>query len=212
MTYLPATQKILSLCLITIALCSCSRGKGINLYPYKQHTLSPQNFELCHGFSCTYKTPVSISQTQWQEALNIFHPPATNAAEEKQKIVHAIAMIERTVNTITKMNPDLGKAENFESDEDQMDCIDETINTSLFLKFLEKENVIKWHKVGEPIHRGYFIDAMWPHNSATIIEKSSNQVFAVDSYWYNNGAPAQIIHMDIWMDSWDPTEDENPTP
>ncbi len=140
--------------------------------------------------------------------LDIFHPPAKNADEEKQKIALAIAKIETTINTITKMNPDRGKAENFESDEDQMDCIDETINTSLFLKFLEKDRAFKWHKVGEPIHRGYFIDAMWPHNSASIIENSSGEIFAVDSYWYDNGQPAQIIHMDIWMDSWDPTENE----
>ncbi len=104
------------------------------------------------------------------------------------------------------MNPDLAKAENFESDQDQMDCIDETINTSLFLKFFERQDVLKWHEVGEPIHRGYFLDMKWPHNSATVIEKQSRDVYAVDSYWYDNGVPATIVHMDIWMTDWDPTE------
>ncbi len=192
--------------MITLILCSCSKGKGLNLYPYRQHTASPQSFDLCHGFSCTYKMPVSLTDKQWQGVLDVFAVPAMDAKNEKQKIAVAIARIEYKVNANTRMNPDRAKAENFESDQDQMDCIDETINTSLFLKFLEKEGVLKWHKVGEPIHRGYFIDAMWPHNSATIVEKSTGAVFAVDSYWYDNGAPAQIVPMDIWMDSWDPTE------
>lgn len=187
-------------------LCGCARGQGINLYSYWQEKPTRQNFDLCHGFSCTFRTPVSIEDATWENILLNFSPPAQSAKEERAQIATAIAQIEQYIQTATGMNKDLAQAENFESDEDQMDCIDETINTSRYLAFLEQDSVLKFHRRAKPIHRGYFIDGRWPHNTATIEEISTGRIFTMDSYYYDSGNPPAIVTKNEWLDGWKPEE------
>ena len=197
-------MKILKiLCLLPLLL-GCSKGQGISLHPYTDKTASPARFTICHGFSCTYQTDVSMPDQDWNNITAIFSPPPNSAKEERKRIAKALALIETKVTTITKMTPDRGEAENFESDEDQMDCIDETINTSQYLRFLEKDVQFKWHKTSDPIHRGYFIDGMWPHNSATLREIKTDDIYALDTYFFDSGKTPPIVYRDLWLDEWKP--------
>ncbi len=199
-------MNIIRILLLLPLICSCSKGQGISLHQYTSRQETPASFKLCHGFSCTYETDISIPNNKWNDIISNFSPSANNARQEKAQIAKAIAEIEIAVNKISGMNSDRAKAENFEQDQDQMDCLDETINTSRYLKFIEKEYVFKWHKTSNPIHRGYFIDGMWPHNSATITEIKTNKVYAVDTYYFDEGIPPPIIPKDIWLDNWKPQE------
>ncbi|MGH1377840.1 MAG: hypothetical protein ACRBB3_03375 [Alphaproteobacteria bacterium] len=200
-------MNISKIILISLLLSGCSKGQGISLHPYKDRNATPQNFTLCHGFSCTYKTQVSIPEKEWEKIISLFTPYPKSARSELNTITQAIAMIEKEVTKASGMNPDRAKAENFEPDEDQMDCLDETINTSRYLRFLDKEISFKWYEPSEPIHRGYFIDGMWPHNSATLREKSTGHIYAVDTYYADNGIKPYIIPRDIWLDNWTPDKE-----
>lgn len=196
--------KYLKIILCIPLLCACTKGQGISLHQYKQEKPTRENFKLCHGYSCTHRTDISISDENWKRITSLFANPAANAKAERQNIAHAMALIEKTIIDISGMIPDRAEAKNFETDKDQMDCLDETINTSRYLSFLEKENAFKFHKTSSPIHRGYFIDGLWPHNTATITEIQTGDIYAVDSYYAETGLKAHIIPKDIWLDDWSP--------
>lgn len=201
-------MKILKiLCLLPLLL-GCSKGQGISLHPYTDKTASPANFTICHGFSCTYQTDISIPDQNWKNITAVFDPAPKTAKDERDKIAQAIALIEETVTRISGMNPDRAKAENFEPDQDQMDCLDETINTSQYLKFIDKDVIFKWHRPSDPIHRGFFIDGMWPHNSATIQQIRTGGIYAIDSYYTDSGIKPPIVTKEIWLDNWKPDEDK----
>lgn len=199
--------RLLALCLL---LTACERGQGISLAPYEETWGTEQSFQVCHGFSCTNRTPVTLDRNDWQAILSPFREPASSAEEERSKIAQSIGHIEKIVQQKTGMNPDLGEARTFERDQDQMDCIDEAINTSRYLDFLQKTGVMKWNEPANPVHRGYFVDGMWPHNSGAVREKATGERYAIDSYYRDSGEPADIVPLETWIRNWNPERSGRP--
>ncbi len=50
-----------------------------------------------------------------------------------------------------------------------MDCIDESINTTLYLTMFQKFGLLREHQVEDRATRGWFIGG-WPHTTAVISE------------------------------------------
>ena len=44
----------------------------------------------------------------------------------------------------------------------------------------------------------------FPHNTAVLLEKDSNRIFAVDAYFHANGQPPEIVPLAVWLDGYDP--------
>jgi hypothetical protein len=87
----------------------------------------------------------------------------------------------------------------------QQDCIDESVNTSLYLTLLENIGLMRFHTVEDRVTRGYFIFG-YPHTTAVIRETKSGQEYVVDSWFFDNGKPPVIIPLDTWKDGWEPPE------
>lgn len=189
---------------LTFLLVGCASGQGISLTPYQDAGESPAQFRLCHGFGCSARTWVSLSEKDWAYVTRPLRKKAKNAAQERVHIAKAIGRMEKIVQHNTGMNADFGQATTFENDQHQMDCLDETINTSRTLAFLASDDLLQYHTVGEPVHRGYFVDGMWPHNSAAVIEKASGDIYTMDSYYFDNGARVDVVALDVWLDEWRP--------
>ena len=85
-----------------------------------------------------------------------------------------------------------------------MDCIDETVNTALYLILLNEKRPFRFHDLHDPVHRGYFIDGRWPHNSAAIQDKKTKEIFVIDSYYKANGRTPHIVLLDKWFAGWRP--------
>lgn len=198
---------------VVFVLSGCANGQGISLMPFEQPGANPGNFKLCHGFGCSFTTSVALSQKQWAYVLAPLKKSAKNAETERKNIAKTIARMEKAVTEAADITPDLGEAETFEKDQHQMDCLDETINTSRYLEFIEGEGLLKFHEVADPIHRGYFVDGMWPHNSATVRDLETGEIFAIDSYYFDNGVEPSIVPFKVWMAEWRPEELEaSPSP
>lgn len=191
---------IFSLCLF---LAACA-GQGISLIPYQDSGASPQHFRLCHGFSCSERTNVSLSDAQWNKVLSPFKKKAKNAEFERKQIADALSLMEKEVIADTGMKSDFGEARTFEGDQSQMDCVDEAINTSLYLKFLDQAGVLKFHKAAEPVHRGFFVDGQWPHNSGAVEEIATGEKYVIDSYYFDSGVPPAVVPLDVWLAEWRP--------
>ncbi|MCB1681745.1 MAG: hypothetical protein KDI61_09445 [Alphaproteobacteria bacterium] len=197
-------KKIFPLLAALILLPACERGQGMSLKPFEETFGTPQKFQVCHGFGCTIRTDVSLNAAEWRSVLEPFAAPAANAQEERQQIAVTVGRMETMVQQKTGMNTDYAKATTFERDQDQMDCIDEAINTTRTLRFIEKAGMLRWNDVVDPVHRGYFVDAMWPHNSGAVKDKQTGQKYVIDSYYADTGKPADIVPLEIWLNNWSP--------
>ena len=183
---------------------ACGGGTGISLMPYEDKSSSPYDFKVCHGFGCSYQTHVELPRQNWKKALKPLQRKAEDAEQERRNIALVVARIESAVQKAADLNVDLGEARTFEKDQHQMDCIDETVNSSRYLAFIENEGLLHYHIVSDPIHRGFFVDGMWPHNSAAVEEIESGQIYAIDSYYSDNGKEVHVVALKEWLDEWRP--------
>ncbi len=172
--------------------------------PFENPAASPQQFMLCHGFGCSQRSKVSLSQKEWKRATNPLRKTPKTANQERKNLLKSMALIETAVQQSSGLSPDFGGARTFENDEHQMDCLDETINASQYLKFIAQEHLLKFHTVADPVHRGYFVDGMWPHNSAAIHDSKTGEIYAIDTYYSDNGGKAYAVDLDTWLNEWRP--------
>ncbi len=169
-----------------------------------------QDFGICKGYGCRDYLKTGLSEGEWEQIKQIFVISPENAEEERSLIKKAIALFEVFIGPKTGTSGDDAGAQiiNF-SAQDQMDCIDETFNTSTYLHLLRKSGLIKFHKIGKPLHRGNYI-TRWPHNTATIHEEgigilvNSKGHFVVDSWFHANGEEPEIIPAALWSSGWSP--------
>ncbi|PZO88917.1 MAG: hypothetical protein DI626_00515 [Micavibrio aeruginosavorus] len=188
---------------IAFALCGCSTGLPIQ--KYNNLPASVEAFHICHGYSCTHKSAAGFTAQEWAEINKIFNAkPAKDAAAERSKIGQAIALMERYSGIKTGTDEDNGEAVGFKTSDKQMDCIDETVNTTQYVGLLQNAGFLKFHEKTEPTHRGYIINGTWPHNTAVIREKENGALWAVDSFYRANGEEPYIVPRADWLNGWKP--------
>lgn len=196
-------MKRYALVLLSAALAGCSTGLPIK--KYNDLPAEPQAFTLCHGYSCTHKSAAGFSAAEWSGILAIFRSnPAKTAEAERAKIGQAIALMERYSGARTGTDDDDAEATGSKRNNMQLDCIDETINTTHYIGFLQKAGALKFHEVAEPTHRGYIIDGKWPHNTAVMRDTLSGELYVVDSFYRRNGAEPYIMPRAKWLAGWKP--------
>ncbi len=169
---------------------------------------SPHAFSVCHDLSCHNVSTVSLTETEWQQVVGHFQPVAQKAATERQQIATAIAVMEKLVGNKTGTAGDRGKNQLSGSRHGQLDCIDEATNTSVYLRIMDNEGLLTWHRAAPRTSRGP-LSGQAPHNTATIIETQSQQRYAVDAWFFANGQPPAIVLLDHWKQGWLPAMLEN---
>ena len=188
-----------------LALLLASCATGLPIQKYNDDPGAPHAFTLCHGYSCTQKSDAGFSTAEWNNVLAIFRSnPAKDSAAERTKIAKAIALMERYAGAKTGTDDDDPEATGRKRNNLQLDCIDETINTTHYIGFLQQAGVLKFHEVAEPTHRGYLIDGKWPHNTAVMRDVFSGELFVVDSFYRKNGEEPHIMPRDTWLAGWKP--------
>ena len=186
--------------------CSSSPHDYIEYLSQKGVTqLSPSTFNHCRGYGCRIvDSNLSLDNQDWEEIKNLFTPQAQSASEEREKIAHAIGRFESIIGPLTGTENDI-KGTYHRLGDDQHDCVDESINTTIYLSMLEQSDLIRFHNIGTPSSRLPLIArGLGPHQSAVIIEKDTGDRFAVDSWFHNNGHKAEIVSMNKWFFGWRP--------
>lgn len=195
-------MKYSALTFLCLPLAACATG--IPITKYNDAPASPESFVQCHGYSCTSKSPTSFTDDEWKDVLGIFKKSAKTAEEERSKIGQAIALMERQIGAKTGTSEDVGEAVARKTSRLQLDCIDETINTTHYIGFLQKDGLLRFHEITEPTHRGYIVDGTWPHNTAVMREVGNGQLWAVDSFYRSNGEAPYIVPRAAWLAGWRP--------
>jgi hypothetical protein len=80
----------------------------------------------------------------------------------------------------------------------QMDCLDETANTTSLLLVLQEQGLLIHHTVQGPESRGFFLDGRYPHFTAIIAEKRTGSEWAVDPWAKAPGQRPDILPLAQW--------------
>ncbi|MBI4688080.1 MAG: hypothetical protein HY756_09950 [Nitrospirae bacterium] len=165
---------------------------------YGNHDPAPSSFYFCYSHGCNRSVLISLSKDEWERIRNVVTQGSKDAAAERENIAKAIGMLEAVIGKITGTEVDKGGSFPGSFLSHQLDCADETINTTTYLTMMEKDGVIKFHELGGVASRGFIITGSWPHIAPIIIEKSSGQRYVVDSWFLDNGNPPFILPFDVW--------------
>ncbi|MDX1580475.1 MAG: hypothetical protein R3360_02515 [Alphaproteobacteria bacterium] len=175
-----------------------------NLVASHIDSATPERFTYCSGYGCSQEWIMVLTPQEWQQATAVFDPAAETAEEERQRMAQAIAIIEQiTGKKAGTENDKPGAAILVLDSKGQLDCIDESHNTMLYLTFFEREGLLRFHTVGEPAHRGDVINR-WFHNTATVVEEETGQGYVIDTWFGANGEPADITTVEVWLEGWEP--------
>jgi len=167
--------------------------------------LSLSAVPVCFDHGCAVVKSVRISDQQWQQVASELTPPAADAVGERGQIQRAIALMERITGVLAGTASDRGgNLAGLITSGPQMDCIDESSNTTTYLTLLEQHGLLRWHSVEPRAHRGYMIFGGWPHFTAVIRDHGTGRRWVVDSWFHDNGQPPEIVDLDTWQSGWVP--------
>lgn len=165
---------------------------------------APAMFPVCHGFTCTLVTQVSLSSAQWFETSAPFEQAAADPAAERRQIAEAISRFEKVAGAMTGTAGDMAENQKGANWQGPMDCIDESTNTTTYLRILNRAGLLRRHRVEDRVTRGLFLFGM-PHTTAVVKESTSGRRWAVDSWFYANGVPPVIVPLEVWRQArWRP--------
>lgn len=200
--------------LLPVLLCAaCTTLPPDQPHPYEDylnnHDLkrpNPDDFEHCRGYGCAIRDRVSLDKQEWKTVSRYFHG-VHSAAAERTAISRSIAAFEKIVGSKTGTEGDI--AGTFaETGPFQLDCVDESTNTTIYLAMLQDKNLLKYHTLSAPITRtpatGMKNGKLWLHRGAVIFDTKSKTPYVVDSWFRDNGNPADIIAAGPWLDGWAP--------
>lgn len=142
------------------------------------------------------QTTIAIDGEDWARITGFFEPPAETALEERHRIRYAIATFEQIAGTQTPTWQDLAVNKGHLGSDGALDCIDESTNTTVYLRVLAQNGLLRYHEVEPPIARHrFFIDI---HQTAVIRELDTGERYVVDSWFRDNGFPPYITTVDAW--------------
>lgn len=193
-----------------LLILSCNAARAAGTYAIDTFVRSdivtdptPGNFSVCHGGTCNIVSPVSLDAEQWGRIAVPFASPASDAGEERGRIAEAIARFEVIVGELADTADDRAENQHGQDWRGQMDCIDESTNTTTYLRLLARAGLLRWHRVEARVTRGYFIFG-WPHTTAVVSELNGGAKWAVDSWFFENGKPPVIVPLELWKTGWRP--------
>ncbi len=163
------------------------------------------NFEVCQGGGCAQVNTTQLTLEEWQKVSAVFSPKAQNAEQERAQIADAIGVLEQIVGKKTGTDKDLAGTFNEIGLTGQMDCNDEAINTTTYMRLLKQDGLMPLHEIEDTRTRNFFFTG-WPHSTAVIHEIASKQRYAVDSWFYDNGHPATIVPFGQWKANYEPAD------
>lgn len=190
----------LVLAVTLLAACAGGRDQGVAKRIYSLHPESgptPQSFVLCAGHGCRERHDVSLNKGEWSRVRAAFGDKPQNAAEERERIRYAVAQLETIVGNKTGTSADLAGTYTNMFASNQLDCADETVNTTTYIKMLIADGLVTRHRLGGRLHKGNIIDSL-PHMTPTIIDQETGTQWAVDSWYLDNGALPEVVTASVW--------------
>src|SRR5471030_513687 len=128
---------------------------------------------ICYNYGCHAKSPVDYSEEQLDSLRQLF-AAAGDAAAEREAISVAIGRMYGIAGEQTPVWRDKGGNYADGGENGQMDCIDHSTNTDIFLGLLQARGWLRFHEVLQPLRRTRFIVAV--HWAARIRDRKHSRL------------------------------------
>ena len=188
--------------LLALVLPACTEMPPIDVPDYVDNP-TQDRFSVCYDWGCSSHAVLSLPEHHWRSIQDIFEPAARTAEDERRQIARAVASLERYTGAALGTSRDEARNNTADSDRYQLDCVDEALNTTSYLRLLDSAHLLRWHRVETPIHRGNPLTRT-AHHTAVIRQTDSGEEFAVDSWFEANGKQPYIVPLKIWQAGWMP--------
>lgn len=154
---------------------------------------------VCHGFGCAYRNQLVLTPAKFAYLRGMLQA-ARSASEERKIIARVVAWYDREGGRVAGTTGRIAYAgADTKTGPTQMDCIDLTANITEFLIVLDRAKLLKYHRVGEPVSRGLFIDGRRPHTTPVIVETANGSQWSVDSWTRAYGQNPEIMTISEWQ-------------
>ena len=194
------------LCSLALLFCySPAQAALADISRIFHQTPTLNEFEVCQGGGCATLSTTSLTAIEWNAVTRVFNQSASNAEQERQKIAQAIGVLEDLVGKKVGTSGDLAGTFNNSEMPGQMDCNDEAINTTTYLRLLKQNGLMPLHEIEDTRTRNFFFTG-WPHSTAVIHDIKTGERFAVDSWFYDNGHAATIVPFAQWKANYQPED------
>jgi hypothetical protein len=153
----------------------------------------------CHGYGCSRRLVLSMDQTSLDHAARLLKAGRSTPEAERRAIREIVKAYTARLSRALGGEPDApGSPPLMSGKHGQMDCIDETANTTSLLLVLQDKALLAHHQVEHPQSRGIFIDGRYPHVTAVIAEKRTGLEFAIDPWRVAPGQEPDILPLIEW--------------
>lgn len=161
-------------------------------------------FSVCVSYGCRYKEITYVTEEEWAEVVDVMEAgKEDSSSKERQRIGMSIGLLEKIIGP--KVGTDKNKGLNYDSPagERQLDCIADTVNSTIYLLLMAKNGLLYFHEVVAPGKRG-LLNFNFPHHSAAIKDSHTHNVYVVDPWFHDNGHPAEVVPLELWMTGYKP--------
>jgi len=190
--------------LALLALAACQHGgslPSVDRALVGVERVTPEDFTYCSEHGCELQQSVSLSPAEWAQITEPLATPAADAAAERLAVAEAVGRFETAVARQTGTGGDKGGTQTF-PDRRQLDCVDESVNTTRFLTMLAKAELLRFHIRGRPVHRAFA--GGFSHMTATLRDAGAGTSWAIDSWFKDNGQAAEVVPLDVWLAGYNP--------
>jgi len=170
-----------------LLLAGVASAHGASPTPVSLRSVPPlhEAVSVCYNFGCNIRQDVQLSAEDWTTVASWFSPPAADAREERERIRQAVGWMEVIIGRYTPTHLDKARNDLLPTDSaGQMDCIDESTNTTTYLRLFESEGLLRWHRVLDRAYRKAILDQHW---AGQIEEIATGRRYVVDSWFADNG-------------------------
>ena len=203
---MPARLSILLSVLAGLVLSGCvSAGTSPLGWYATQEARPPQGLAIgiCHAFGFQRQTTVRLSERDIAGLARILERGQASPQAERAAIARAVMWMEERVAPEVGSANDVGGLDMQNAGvPGQMDCLDETTNTTTTLIVLAENGLLQHHTPAHPVARGFFLDGRYPHATAVVIETASGEAWAIDPWPYANAEDVDVMPLSRWFSTW----------
>jgi hypothetical protein len=192
-----------SVCLLASGCTSPQRQEDYSSYIkyYKVEAPTDLTTQSCRGYGCRIVDTVTIKPRDWRYITEPIARKPRSAADERERLRWVMGRFENVIGAMTGTSADV-PGTYLELGDEQQDCADESVNTTLYLLILQNHDLLRYHTVGRPGGR------FPPHLTGVIVEKGTGMAYAVDTWFHFNGVRAEVLPLDEWKYGWHPEQED----
>jgi hypothetical protein len=150
--------------------------------------------KVCFNYGCSSAATVRFEPAVLGEVKRLFAGIAS-AQAEREAVARAMGTLYFQAALQTPTWRDRGGNIDDDGVEGKMDCIDHSLNTTVYLALLERSGWLRFHTVADRVQRGRLLAVHW---GAQLSEPDGTR-WIVDTWFLDPGEDAVIYPLDQWL-------------